>query len=32
MRSDWGNKLGTVRGWLMGTAVIVIAIVYFLRR
>lgn len=32
MRSDWVNKLGAVRGWLMGAAVVVIALVYLLRR
>ena len=32
MRSDWGNKLGAARGWLMGAAVVVIALVYLLRR
>jgi hypothetical protein len=32
MRSDWGNKLGKVRGWLMGAAVVVIGLVYLLRR
>jgi len=32
MRSDWVGKLGAVRGWLMGAAVVVIAVVYLLRR
>jgi hypothetical protein len=32
MRSDWGKKLGVARGWLMGAAVVVIALVYLLRR
>jgi hypothetical protein len=32
MRSDWGNKLGVTRGWLLGAAVVVAALVYLLRR
>ena len=32
MRSDWVNRLGTVRGWLLGAAVIVVGLVYLLRR
>jgi hypothetical protein len=32
MRSDWVNKLGVMRGWLMGAAVVVVALVYLLRR
>jgi hypothetical protein len=32
MRSDWAKKLGVARGWLMGAAVFVVAIVYLLRR
>jgi hypothetical protein len=32
MRSDWVNKLGAVRGWLLGTAVVVVGLVYLLRR
>lgn len=32
MRSDWANKLGRMRGWLLGAAVIVVGFVYLLRR
>lgn len=32
MRSDWMNKLGMARGWLLGAAVIVAALVYLVRR
>jgi hypothetical protein len=32
MRSDWGNKLGTVRVWLLGAAVVVVGLAYLLRR
>jgi hypothetical protein len=32
MRSDWTNKLGVARGWLLATAVVVAAFVYLMRR
>ena len=32
MRCDWINRLGVVRGWLLGAAVIVAALVYLFRR
>ena len=32
MRSDWVDKLGRVRGWLMGAVVVVVGLVYLLRR
>jgi hypothetical protein len=32
MRSDWANKLGTVRVWLFGAAVVVAGLAYLLRR
>jgi hypothetical protein len=32
MRSDWVKKLGVARGWLMGAAVVVVALAYLLRR
>jgi hypothetical protein len=32
MRSDWANKVGVARGWLLAGAVIVAALVYLIRR
>jgi hypothetical protein len=32
MRNYWVNKLGTVRGWLLGAAVVVVGLAYLLRR
>jgi hypothetical protein len=34
MRSDfgWGRKLGEVRGWLMGAAIVIVGLFYLLRR
>jgi hypothetical protein len=34
MKSDFdlGRKLGEVRGWLMGAAIVIVGIVYLLRR
>jgi hypothetical protein len=32
MRSDWANRLGIARGWLLAGAVAVAALVYLIRR
>jgi len=32
MRSDWGRKLGVARVWLLGAGVVVIALIYLLKR
>jgi hypothetical protein len=32
MRSDWANKLGAARGWLLGAAVVVAGLICLLRR
>ena len=32
MRSDWSDKLGVARGWLLGVGVVVIALIYLLKR